>query len=302
MGPVPRYWPHSPLNPKIGQPIRKGNAVSQVDSNAKPVRGTPLQKNLNQNQRHDSIIELVINEGSVRIEDLAERFEVSVVTIHRDLDMLDARGIVRKSRGLVTAVATSLFEANPEYRKRQNVQHKKELAAEAFKLVEPGQAILMDDSTTGVHLAELLPQRQPLSVITNFQQIIDTLAPHPGIALISLGGQHYQWSNAFMGSITVNSLNSLRADTLFMSTPSIVDDVCFHQHPDASLLKRAMFNAAARRYLLVDESKFNQRALHANIALKDFDAVILNHDVEAEHVDRLREKGIKVIVASKLTV
>ena len=274
--------------------------MSQIDSTQKPARDLPVQKNLNQNQRHDSIIELVINEGSVRIEDLADRFEVSVVTIHRDLDMLDARGIVRKSRGLVTAVATSLFEANPEYRKRQNVQHKRELAAEAFKLVEPGQAVLMDDSTTGVHLAELLPQRQPLSVITNFQQIIDTLAPHPGIALISLGGQHYQWSNAFMGSITVNTLNSLRADTLFISTPSIVDDVCFHQHHDASLIKRAMFKAAARRYLIVDESKFHQRALHANIALTDFDAVILNHDASSEHVDRLKEKGINVIVAAKL--
>lgn len=274
--------------------------MSQIDSTQKSARDLPIQKNLNQNQRHDSIIELVINEGSVRIEDLADRFEVSVVTIHRDLDMLDARGIVRKSRGLVTAVATSLFEANPEYRKRQNVQHKRELAAEAFKLVEPGQAVLMDDSTTGVHLAELLPQRQPLSVITNFQQIIDTLAPHPGIALISLGGQHYQWSNAFMGSITVNTLNSLRADALFMSTPSIVDDVCFHQHHDASLIKRAMFKAAARRYLIVDESKFHQRALHANIALTDFDAVILNHGASSEHVDRLKEKGINVIVAAKL--
>lgn len=274
--------------------------MSQIDSSQESTRDIPVQKSLNQKQRHDSIIEVVINEGSVRIEDLADRFEVSVVTIHRDLDMLDARGIVRKSRGLVTAVATSLFEANPEYRKRQNVQHKKELAAEAFKLVEPGQAVLMDDSTTGVHLAELLPQRQPLSVITNFQQIIDTLAPHPGIALISLGGQHYQWSNAFMGSITVNTLNSLRADVLFMSTPSIVDDVCFHQHHDASLIKHAMFKAAARRYLLVDESKFNQRALHANIALTDFDAVILNHGVSSEHVHRLNENGIKVIVAAEL--
>jgi DeoR/GlpR family transcriptional regulator of sugar metabolism len=274
--------------------------VSQINSTQKPSRDVPIQKNLNQIQRHDSIIELVINEGSVRIEDLADKFEVSVVTIHRDLDMLDARGIVRKSRGLVTAVATSLFEANPEYRKRQNVQHKRELAAEAFKLVEPGQAVLMDDSTTGVHLAELLPQRQPLSVITNFQQVIDTLAPHPGIALISLGGQHYQWSNAFMGSITVNTLNSLRADTLFMSTPSIVDDVCFHQHHDASLIKRAMFKAAARRYLLVDESKFSQRALHANIALTDFDAVILNHGVSSEHTDRFKEKGINFIIAAKL--
>jgi DeoR/GlpR family transcriptional regulator of sugar metabolism len=269
-----------------------------ISDNRLPSVEASSQKNLNQSQRHDAIIELVVNEGSMRIEELAEKFEVSVVTIHRDLDMLDARGIVRKSRGLVTAVATSLFEANPEYRKRQNVNQKKEIAAEAFKFVEPGQAILLDDSTTGVHLAELLPQKQPLTVITNFLQIIDTLAEHPGIALISLGGQHYQWSNAFMGSLTVNSLHSLRGDALFMSTPSVIDYVCFHQHHDAVLIKRAMFEVAAKRYLLVDESKFSQRALHANIALTEFDAVIVNHGFSEERLKSLREKGINVIVAS----
>ena len=62
-----------------------------------------------------------------------------------------------------------------------------------------------------------------------------------------------------------------------------------------------MFEAATKRYLLVDESKFTQRALHATIALSEFDAVIVNHDAAPEHVDRLKEKGIHVIVAAKLT-
>ena len=261
--------------------------------------GNSPQSPLNQVQRLDAIVELVVNVGSMRIEDLAERFGVSTMTIHRDLDMLDARGIVRKSRGLVTAVASSLFEANPEYRQRQQIEEKEAIAREAFRLVEPGQAIILDDSTTGVNLAKLLPQRQPLTVITNFQRTIDALVKHPGIALISLGGQHYQWSNAFMGSLTVNAIQSLRADALFMSTPSIIDDVCFHQHHDATLIKRAMFDAAEKRYLLVDYSKFEKRALHGNIALSEFNAIIVDSKTADSHIERLRGKGIVVIIAGQ---
>lgn len=257
----------------------------------------PPQRNLRQVDRHDAIIELVLSAGSTRIEDLVEIFGVSTMTLHRDLDTLEGRGLLRKSRGLVTAVATSLVESNPDYRVRQHQAEKQMVAQAAFQLVEPGQAVILDDSTTGLHLAEMLPQRQPLTVITNFQRIMTAMIGHPGIALIGLGGQYYQWCDAYMGSITNNALRSLRADVLFMSTPAITDDICFHQHHDGAVLKRAMFEAAQRRYLCVDHSKFTERALHANIALTEFDAVIVDSGISKDDLWRLRDKGVKVIVA-----
>jgi DeoR/GlpR family transcriptional regulator of sugar metabolism len=248
-------------------------------------------------ERHDAITELVLSAGTMRIEELAERFGVSTMTVHRDLDTLEARGVLRKSRGAVTAVATSLFESSPEYRDRENRSEKEALAQAAFSLVEPGQAVILDDSTTGLHLAHVLPQRQPLTVITNFQRAMNELIGHPGIALIALGGQHYQWCDAYMGSLTLNALRSLRADILFMSTPAITDDTCFHQHHDAALVKRAMFEAAAKRVLMVDHSKFTKRALHAHIALAEFDVVIVDTATSPDDVARLRDKGISVLVA-----
>ena len=102
-----------------------------------------------------------------------------------------------------------------------------------------------------------------------------------------------------MCSLTVNAIQSLRADALFMSTPSIIDDICFHQHHDATLIKRAMFDAAEKRYLLVDHSKFEKRALHGNIALTEFDAVIVDSKTADSHIQRLREKGVVVIIAGQ---
>jgi len=253
-------------------------------------------KNLRQHERHDAITEWVMSQGTVRIEELSEAFGVSAMTVHRDLDALASKGLLRKSRGVVTAVATSLFEASAEYRTRQARAEKEAVAQAAFELVEPGQAIILDDSTTGLYLTRLLPQRQPLTVITNFQSALTALTGHPGIALIALGGQYYQWCDAYMGSVTINALQGLRADVFFMSTSAITDDICFHQHHDTVLVKRAMFEAASRRVLYADHSKFGNRALHALAPLSDFDAVVLDAGTHPDDVARLQQRGVDVTV------
>lgn len=269
-------------------------------TNAASEDGPRARAPMRQRERHDAITERVINDGTVRIEDLAEEFGVSTMTVHRDVDALAAQGILRKSRGVVSAVATSLFEASTEYRTRQYRPEKQAIAAAAFDLIAPGQAVVLDDSTTGLYLAELLPQRQPLTVITNFQHALNALTGHPGIAVIGLGGQYYQWCDAYMGSLTLDALRSLRADVLFMSTPAVTDGVCFHQHHDAALVKKAMFESAAKRVLMVDHSKFTARALHAHIPLRDFDVVITDDGTPQGTVDALRDEGATVLVAGRL--
>ena len=104
-----------------------------------------------------------------------------------------------------------------------------------------------------------------------------------------------------MGNLTLDGLKALRADVLFMSTPAIIDDICFHQHSEAALVKRAMFESAAQRILMVDHSKFSQRALHRHIALEEFDAVIVDAHTSADDISRLSDKGVHVVVGEQPT-
>lgn len=260
-------------------------------------RTTAARPGLRQPERLDAITELVLESGTIRIDELVDLFGVSAMTIHRDLDTLDAKGILRKSRGVVTATATSLFEAGTEYRARQSRSDKEAVSLAAFDLVEPGQAVVMDDSTTGLYLADLLPQRQPLTVITNFQRVIDTLTGHQGIALISTGGQYYQWCEAFMGTLTLAGLATLQADIAFLSAPAVSNGVCYHQHHDAVLVKRAMFEAARKRVLLIDHSKFHKRALHAVNQVVDYDVVIVDSGVDPADLAFLDDTDVEVVIA-----
>ena len=255
-----------------------------------------VQNNV-QSTRHDGIVEAVIDAGSMRIDELAALFDVSRMTVHRDLDALEARGVLRKSRGVVTAVASNLFEASAEYRTRQNRSEKAAIASAALAQITPGEAVILDDSTTGLLLARQLESKQPLTVISNFSRVLDELEGMPGINLISTGGEYYQLCEAYRGSITLNTLGGLSADTYFMSTSAIRDGVCFHPHQDIVLVKQAMFRAAQRRILIMDHSKFRRTALHAMIPVADFDLIIVDTGISADDLDSLQRTGVEVLTA-----
>lgn len=166
-----------------------------------------------------------------------------------------------------------------------------------MQFVEPGQAIFFDDSTTVLQMAPHLPAKVPLTAITNSLTLMNELNGIRDLTLLGLGGQFYNWCNAFMGRMTTHEISRLRADTLFLSMSAITDDIVFHQSPEMVETKRAMFESAAKRVLLADHTKFGRRALHAFANLTEFDVVIVDQATPAEHVERMRGKGINVVIA-----
>lgn len=249
--------------------------------------------------RQRAITEAVMSAGAVRIEDLAERFGISQMTVHRDLDELEGRGLLRKSRGVATALSTALVESSDVYRSGRELPEKEAIAQAALEFIEPGQAIILDDSTTTLHLVPHLHTKKPLTVITNTLTIMNELKSTNGITLLGLGGQYYNWCSAYMGRMTTSAVSALRADLLVMSTSAISDDIAFHQTLETVDVKRAMFDAASRRILLADHTKFDKRALHAMLPLAEFDAVVVDYATDRSHVTRLRKAGVNVVVAKR---
>ena len=250
-----------------------------------------------QRVRQQAITELVMSERSVRIDDLVERFDISLMTAHRDLDELASRGLLSKSRGIASAAPTNLIESSDVYRSSRQSAEKLAIATAAMNHVEPGHAIFLDDSTTVLQMANLLPSEVPLTIITNSLTLVNEIKDVRDLTLIALGGHYYSWCNAFMGRITTNEISQLRADTLIMSMAAITDDIVFHQSPDWVETKQAMFNSASRRILLMDHSKFERRALHAFKPLTNFDIVIVDDGTPEVQVKQMRDKGIRVEVA-----
>jgi DeoR/GlpR family transcriptional regulator of sugar metabolism len=249
-------------------------------------------------ERQHAVTELVISEGSVRIEDVAERFGVSLMTVHRDLDMLESRGILRKTRGVATATSTSVIESSDVYRSNRQAAEKEALAVAAMDYIEPGQAIILDDSTTVMRIARHLAGKAPITVITNTLTLMNELRDTNGITLLGLGGLYYNWCSAFMGPMTRHEIAQFHADTFIMSTSAITNDVVFHQYLETLDTKRAMFEASNKRVLLADHTKFERQALHAMVPLRDFDTVIVDDGTSRMDIERMLNTGINVVVAA----
>lgn len=263
-------------------------AAEQVPSDSRHAR---------QLARRQLLAETVMSEGTLRIEDIAERFGISLMTAHRDLDELVGRGLLRKTRGIVSAAPTSLIESSDVYRSTRQAAEKSAIAAAAATFVEPGQAVFFDDSTTVLQLVPHLSARVPLTAITNSITLMNELRGIRDLTLLGLGGQFHHWCNAFMGPATTAEIRRLRADRVFLSMSAITDDMVFHQSPDMVETKRAMFDSAAMRILLADHTKFERRALHAMVSLDAFDVVIVDDGTPPRQVERMKARGVNVVVA-----
>ena len=240
---------------------------------------------------------LVAAEGTVRIEELTERFNVSLMTVHRDLDELVARRLLQKSRGVATALSSRIVESSDVFRAEQQVAEKRSLALEAMNYIEVGQSVFLDDSTTVLAIADLLHEREPLTVITNNLTLLTELRGVRGISLVGLGGNFSDWCSSFMGRMTTDAIGKLRADVFITSPTAVTDNTCFNHSLETVDTKQAMFAASARRILLVDHTKFGARALHALGPLREYDVVIVDSLTREDDIEGMRSQGVTVVVA-----
>lgn len=249
--------------------------------------------------RHQAILDLLIDQRAVDLEDLAERFGVSKMTIHRDLDELEAAGVLRKVRGGATIEAGTQFESDFRLRARQDLGAKESMTLAALDLVEPGMTVLVNDGSMAAHLGARLAAKAPLTVITNNAAVIDALRPEPGITLIALGGIYSAKYNAFFGMLTEEALSRLKADLAFISAPAVQGMAAWHMEDTVVRTKRAMMRAATRSCLLINHARFGRTALHHLADLAAFDRIITDAPPQPEETAALDRAGLRLTIAGK---
>ena len=251
--------------------------------------------------RREAVRRRVAELGFARVDQLAQECGVSIMTVHRDLDELEARGFLRKVRGGATSAPTRTFHGDLAHRMQAQVREKRQMAEFVIRTeIAPGQVVAIDDSTTSLALARLLPQRAPLTVVTHFLPVIRALADQPGIELIGLGGRFVPSYDSFLGQATAAAAAELQTDVLIMSTTAVTDGVCYIQSQDTVITRRALVASTARTVALIDHTKFGRRALHRLVDLADVDRLVVDPGTPPEIVDDLAARSVPVEVATEV--
>ena len=240
----------------------------------------------------------VLAEGFARLDDLAQRFDVSLMTMHRDVDALESQGWLLKIRGGATANPAALAQAGVHERESAMRAEKVAIAQVAAEMVTHGQTVFLDDSTTVLALVPLLLSHPPMTIASNFLPVLAAVGSAAGIDLHLLGGQYHPHQEACFGRQTIEAAAHLHADIVFMSTTAITDGRCLHRSEDTVMVREALMRHSARKVLMVDHAKFGRPAPHLLCGVEDFDSVITDDGIDPVDLADLRARCGDVRLAS----
>ena len=160
-------------------------------------------------ERRNLILEKLQTEKRVVVSQLSQLFDVSEETIRRDLDKLEKEGLATKSYGGAVINEDISIDLPFNIRKNQNVVGKQKMAELTADLVQDGEHIFLDASTTAVFVAKALKEkRERLTVITNSVEVLLELSDVSGWNIISTGGVMKEGYLAFLGSTKYLSVYS----------------------------------------------------------------------------------------------
>lgn len=239
--------------------------------------------------RQQQIIDHVLAKGDASAAELAELTGVSLMTVHRDISELADRGILRKYHGGVSAQPSTVFESSSDFRLHAHTAAKEALAREALSFIAPGMSLMLDDSTTALALAKLLPQVGPLTVVTNYRLITEELRGAENVRLFCVGGEYSRTHDSWIGLQALEMIGGFSVDITLLSTSAMNATMTYHQEQEIVAVKRAMREAASVSVLMMDSSKLGRTALHRLEGVDSFDHVVLTSPAEENLLADMRK-------------
>lgn len=248
--------------------------------------------------RQETIAAYVLDKGVATPNELIELTGASLMTVHRDLDELARRGLLRKFHGGVSAQPSSTFESSSAYRMNVQSEDKEALAGAAMARIETGMSLMLDTSSTNVFLARRIARDDSMqvTVITNYLRILQVLRDCEHVQLMMIGGRYSPTHDAFFGMDAVAMAESVHVNLSVLSTSAMTAAETYHQEQDIVTIKRAMMAAGDTKILLMDPTKISRTALHRLAPTAAFDELLLTQPADAGFVHAVSEHVVTTMV------
>ena len=259
-----------------------------------------------QSERRRLIAEQVQQAGSVTVSDLCELFEVSEMTIRRDLQDMDRGGLLRRVHGGAVSNLGRSYEPPLQIRSTTQSGAKKAIGRKASELIVNGDSIALDIGTTTREIVPFLHEKRNLTIITAsipiINDIIADLSLTSDVRLIVTGGIIRPGELSMTGQIATNTYESFHVDKAFIGIGgiSIVDGLTEYNVEDA-LVKQPLIQNAHLRVVVADSSKLGRTTFASVAPISSVDVIITDSEAPKKIISELEAKGIEVIIADCAT-
>lgn len=249
-------------------------------------------------ERHLEILSRARAAGRVEVTDLATRLDVTQETVRRDLTVLERRGVLKRVHGGAIPVERLDYEPRLAARRGQHAEEKERIGAAALEYLPSEGAIVFDSGSTPEAVARQLPEDHELTVVTNSLPIAIMLAGKPNLTVWSLGGLVRGRTQSTVDDWARRQLAELSVEVAVLGTNGCsVERGLTTPLPTEAAVKTAMVEAARRRVLVSDHSKFGRDSFCRFARLDELDTIITDRGLEEETVADFEAAGPTVVRA-----
>jgi len=244
------------------------------------------------NSRQREIIELISQKGNVTVEELAKTFNVSKMTIRRDLEKLQESNLLQRTHGGALVNKVLLHEMAYHEKREENLNVKKCISDAVLEFLEPKQTVYIDAGTTTYEVATRIPDLE-LTVITNDVRIASHLMLTNN-KVIMLGGHILKETGSTIDETAQSELDQFNIDLAIIATSSIDSDMVLCT-PDLSrkAIKETALKRSSKSILVTDSSKFYRKSLYKIMPIQAFDVII--SDINPEELKDVDLSGTEFI-------
>jgi DeoR family transcriptional regulator of aga operon len=249
-------------------------------------------------ERQHLILETVKDNRQATVLELSRRFDVSEVTIRRDLRELAAQGAVRRAHGGAVVVAPVLPEPPVVQRMGWAETCKACIGRAAAALVSDGESVFIGSGSTAAHVARHLAGRKDLTVVTNALTIATELASVEGVTVVVTGGLMRPTELSLVGHITEQALREVRVDKVILGMRAISFEAGMtNDYLPEVMTDRAIIEMAPELIVVADHTKFGKVASAYVAPVERVTTLVTNSETAPETLEQLRAMGVQVIVA-----
>lgn len=250
-------------------------------------------------ERRQRILQLLKERGRVMVADLSQQFGVSEVTVRGDLQALAREGKLIRTHGGAVPIAASPMaeELKLESRERQHPQEKSVIGATAADLVEEGDAIYLDASSTALAIARHLKERRFITVLTSGLAVAQELIDAPGVTVVLPGGILQKETASLIDPDGLAYFDKFNIQKCFFGAHGLtVSEGLTDISADVAAVKRALLTRCRQVTAIIDASKWGRVGLATFASIDELDKVITDHDAPSELVQQVRELGVEVLL------
>lgn len=250
-------------------------------------------------ERHKYILDELNRNGFVSVAELSKELDVTVVTVRKDLKILEEKGLLFRSHGSATSVSPYVNDRSVNEKKLVKVEEKTKIALEAVKLIEEEDAIIIGSGTTVVSFAQAIPKGKKLTVLTAAMNVTLALIDTKEIEIVQLGGVVRKSSSSVVGHYAEEMLQQFACSKLFLSADGIsLDYGLTTSHMMEAHLNAQMMQGVQKTIVLADSSKFGKKGFGKICNLEDIDMIITDAGIPELYREKLEEMGIEVRVVN----